>query len=282
MFLKKIILFCISILIGLTGTINASANGNSQDNYKIAIQKLYYSGLIVGYDDLDWFYRQFNVFIVRGEVAALCSNILNLKKEYYEDCVFNDCHEHWAKQYLNGLYEKNIIKGYSDGTFKPSDNISEYDAIVMLIRTLGYEEAAIENGGYPTGYFKTAENLGLLKNTKITTEENNQLKYGEYFLLLINALETKMHGKEDWYLWDECGKNNRYIKVIAKADEIVKDKSNVNDELVDYLKVTIDEKEEKYQLFFEHDLSEFAGKNVIMWYSKDFNDTKYLIDIILP
>ena len=285
MFLKKIILFFVSILIGLTNIMSVSANGDESAflKYKNADDKLQRMEIIINTYDIEGYFRDKydEANLTRDVFVVVATRILSTMEPVQSvENVFTD--DNWSKDYLIAAYKLGLINGYPDSTFRPEDKIMEYDAVVILIRALGYEEATIENGGYPTGYFKTAEALGLLKNTKITADANNQLKYGEYFLLLINAMETKMHGKEDWYLWDEYSKNNNYTKVIAKALEIIKEKSNVNDELVDYLKVTIDGKEEKILLFNEYDLSDFLGKNVILWYSGDLSENKFLIDIILP
>ncbi|BDH60586.1 hypothetical protein MTP04_07160 [Lysinibacillus sp. PLM2] len=47
--------------------------------------------------------------------------------------------DHWAKEMIQALVEKNIIKGYSDGTFRPNEPITRQHVAVILARTLEFE-----------------------------------------------------------------------------------------------------------------------------------------------
>lgn len=51
---------------------------------------------------------------------------------------FNDINEHWAKNHIEDLYEKDVIKGYEDGTFRPENNVTRIEFMVMLCRSLKY------------------------------------------------------------------------------------------------------------------------------------------------
>src|SRR5690554_2398361 len=46
---------------------------------------------------------------------------------------YSDINNHWAKEYIIRLIEKNIISGYSDGTFRPDNNITvaEFTKLVL-------------------------------------------------------------------------------------------------------------------------------------------------------
>ncbi|MFS1518676.1 S-layer homology domain-containing protein [Bacillus sp. SCS-151] len=43
----------------------------------------------------------------------------------------------WAKNEIEFLSDKNIIKGFSDGTFKPNDEVKRVQTAIMIVRALG-------------------------------------------------------------------------------------------------------------------------------------------------
>ncbi len=61
--------------------------------------------------------------------------------------------DHWAAGYIAWGVASNIINGVGDNKFDPDASVKFQDAVVMILRALGYERIAqrAENGGYPTG-----------------------------------------------------------------------------------------------------------------------------------
>ena len=53
--------------------------------------------------------------------------------------VFTDTAGYWGKSYVDFMYTSGITTGYSDGTFRPNDNISRAQFSVMLYRYLGLD-----------------------------------------------------------------------------------------------------------------------------------------------
>lgn len=59
---------------------------------------------------------------------------------------FNDLANYkWAAEYIGSLASKGIVNGYSDGSFKPGDNVKRCDFVVMLSRALGLENNGADN-----------------------------------------------------------------------------------------------------------------------------------------
>jgi hypothetical protein len=48
----------------------------------------------------------------------------------------------WAEEYIENMVQRGLLKGYTDGTFKPDNPISKLEAIILASRILGvtYEE----------------------------------------------------------------------------------------------------------------------------------------------
>ena len=55
--------------------------------------------------------------------------------------VFTDTKDYWAATYVDYLYTSGITTGYSDGTFRPNQNITRAQFAVMLYRYLGLDES---------------------------------------------------------------------------------------------------------------------------------------------
>jgi SpoIID/LytB domain protein len=63
-----------------------------------------------------------------------------LVKEYENYVSFKDVTDaHWAQTYVNELFQKKIISGYSDGTFRPNNAVTKAQFSKIIINSLGYE-----------------------------------------------------------------------------------------------------------------------------------------------
>ena len=119
----------------------------------------------------------------------------------------------WAVDSINEMADMSIIKGYNDGTFRPSKAISKLEGLVLISRILGsndtenetFIEQAIENygsliDGYDLGFGDREIAYLLLKGVISTDEldgyisEDNRdfgLKRYEIAILLTKALDAE-------------------------------------------------------------------------------------------
>lgn len=98
---------------------------------------------------------------------------------------FGDVKGNWAEEYISWCSEKNIIKGYEDGTFKPARNITNAEFAVMLSRAIEATPPAIVDVNYtdikPKDWFyaavrnlvgfKILENVGEFKTNEFITRD---------------------------------------------------------------------------------------------------------------
>ena len=68
---------------------------------------------------------------------------------YNMDHKFSDINDYWAATYVDFLYNANITTGYSDGTFRPNQNISRAQFAVMLYRYLKLDENKYADAALP-------------------------------------------------------------------------------------------------------------------------------------
>ena len=52
---------------------------------------------------------------------------------------FTDTANHWAKNDIEKAFEQGLLKGYSDGTFKPNKELTRVQAVSILVRALNLE-----------------------------------------------------------------------------------------------------------------------------------------------
>lgn len=102
--------------------------------------------------------------VTRGEFAKVISDIAML--EANGENLFNDVEDSYEyKDAVNAVNTRGIMKGDGNGLFNPASELKEIDAVVVILRLLGFEELAYYQGGYPTGYFNVLRNTKLAEGT---------------------------------------------------------------------------------------------------------------------
>ena len=71
--------------------------------------------------------------IIRGTASAIAEGF-NLKRK--DDFVFNDTKNHWAQADIEKVSKAGIMKGYSDGTFKPEKLITRAELATVIGRII--------------------------------------------------------------------------------------------------------------------------------------------------
>jgi len=111
--------------------------------------------------------------IIRADVALAIAKITNRTNDLaaMENLnLFTDLTGYnWAKGYINTLASDGIIKGITNTTYGPAENISYAELITMLIRSKGGAATEIENyGTWPNNYIQYAQMYNLLGDVVVT------------------------------------------------------------------------------------------------------------------
>jgi len=101
-----------------------------------AISYVTEKGIFNGYTDKT--YRPDN-YITRAELSVVLCKYINLKASGNNDLELKDIDGHWAKEYIMTLVSEGYIKGYPDGTFKPSNNVKRSECVAIINRILEIE-----------------------------------------------------------------------------------------------------------------------------------------------
>lgn len=122
-------------------------------------------------------------------------------KEIMALVKLHDIRGHWAEEILTEMNLTGLIKGYDDNEFKPSNVVKNVEALVMLVRGLGLEEQALEEGDadekqfrklpdWARGYVRVALDRELLTPEDLEKFNPNQgLKRAQLCAILAKALE---------------------------------------------------------------------------------------------
>ncbi len=179
------------------------ANDIEGTKYEEAIVKLEALNTIKGYEDGS--FKPENT-ITRAELATVITFVLGLQDaaELAKESPtrFSDVKAgEWYTGYINIAANENVIAGYPDGTFRPSENVSYSEAVTMLVNALGLKPVVDKSGGtWPSNYMSKAAQLGI---TKVLSSVNGSAKAirGDVFLM---AWETLLQDQ-----WGATGFNDQ-------------------------------------------------------------------------
>lgn len=238
--LKKLVsvIVTLSMLISSLAAVSVSAEygdiDSTNSHYK-AVKVLSGLGIVNGDDE-----GNFNPAsdIKRSEMVALICRAMGEESvaQSAGGSTFADVSaDHWAAGYIAWGVAGNIVNGVGDNKFDPDASVKFQDAVVMILRALGYERIAqrSENGGYPTGYLKVASQKGLLASANFdgakaaTREVIAQLIYNALTTPLVDVSYYAANPADDEYtIYD--GKNNNDLRtLLTYTNEIYKVKASV-------------------------------------------------------
>ena len=112
--------------------------------------------------------------ITRAEVAAIVyrlytADVADKQASLYATYnKFNDMGAaKWAAGYVGYCANAALVKGYDAKTFAPSDKVTGYQALAMILRAVGYDKNGEFTGAdWQLHVAQTAQQLGILKNVK--------------------------------------------------------------------------------------------------------------------
>lgn len=157
----------------------------AEDKYAEAIGTLSNLGVLNGYEDGTF---KADKEIKRSEFAKVVVEALGLTTSAASTAPFSDVAAgKWYTPYVALAAELNVVNGYGDGTFRPDQTITDTQAIVMVVRALGYTDEYF--GGYNAAkYISQATALGLMKDVKAGTGASVR---GNVAQLVFNALDVR-------------------------------------------------------------------------------------------
>ena len=179
--MKKLLAMVLALVMTLSLAVSANAfkdDKSISDDYAEAAAVLNGMGVFKGYEDGS-FKPEGN--ITRAEVATIIYRIYtadvakNDKSGLYATYnKFSDmAGAGWAQGYIGYCANASLVKGYPDGTFKPSGKVTGYEVLAMILRAVGYDKNNEFSGAdWALHVAQTAQQLGVLDNVAKTTDLN--------------------------------------------------------------------------------------------------------------
>lgn len=129
---------------------------------------------------------------------------------------FSDIENHWAKNEIIKLTDEGILSGYSDGTFRPSNNVTVAETITMMVNAGKYELVRKGDKIWPDFYIETALKEELVKKDEF---DNYDRQITRYELARIVARYVDVNEVSNW----RCSLKdveNSYKEEIGKLEKI--------------------------------------------------------------
>lgn len=176
--MKKVLCLALVLLMGFS----VLASGNLEDLSRYGIMQGDPDGAMRLEDE-----------VTRAEMVKIILSAQNLGDYAKEQThtKFEDVSiAYWASGYIHAAWQQGIIHGKSETVFAPEDAVTNEEAVKMLVTLLGYSQKAESMGGYPYGYMKMAEELGLLEGLNLTGTQN--ALRGDIAALVSTALDIPL------------------------------------------------------------------------------------------
>ena len=178
--MKKLLAMVLALVMTLSLAVSANAfkdDKSISDDYAEAVAVLNGMGVFKGYEDGSF---QPKGNITRAEVSAIVyrvytQDVKDAKASMYATYnKFSDmAGAGWAQGYIGYCANASLVKGYPDGTFKPSGKVTGYEVLAMILRAVGYDKNNEFSGAdWALHVAQTAQQLGVLDRVAKTTDLN--------------------------------------------------------------------------------------------------------------
>ena len=127
----------------------------------------------------------------------------------FNKAIFKDIKDHWAKNYIEALYRKGIVKGRDDGIFAPNERLTRAEFIKIALKAAGIEVSNADDirkapfrdsplDAWFTPYLAKAKELELIKGYKDNSFMPSKLiNRAEAIKILISAFKFDLAPKKD-------------------------------------------------------------------------------------
>ena len=170
----------------VSGIFEFEIQGSADISSLLAVE-LTKMGILNGDHDGD---LKFEEKLKRREVAHIITRIMKMTNVEIKNS-FSDVSTGIEEYYNIGTVQSlGIMIGDENKLFNPENNITSDELVKVLVCLLGYEPLATQKGGYPDGYIKVANEIGLINSKyipaiELTTAQSAEMIYTSLSLPLM-------------------------------------------------------------------------------------------------
>lgn len=292
---KRIISVIVAFAMMLTMALPVmAANGFSDvpltHQYYTAITNLTSEGILNGMGD--------GIFQPEGPVTraqftkivcyALSMGDLQYSEE--ERSIFKDVvPSHWAANNILTAYKRGIVNGLGDNLFGPENGVRYEDAVIMVMRALGYSDKEAdryrgEQGAYYAGYMSLASSKKLLKGIK-DAKIGEVMTRGAIAQLVDNMLDVEqiVDGESQGSIRDEIGTSNKIEgQVVAAYNLSIYDTGYVNNCNKHEIALETSSGEVLFDIYgYDVDIYDILGRSVTIYYEEEVGASDIVTNIAL-
>lgn len=163
-------------------------------------EDLLQKGIVSGYPDKT---LRPNAPITRAEAAVMVMKAagFEISNNTALICTDKDTVPDWAKAYVATAMYKGVVKGYEDGSFRPSNRLTRQETVVLVLRAFGIEEAQDKSlsfadsntiPAWSAGYIKKAVELGIIKGYSDNTfGPTREITRAEVVTIISKCMQLK-------------------------------------------------------------------------------------------
>lgn len=216
--IKKITAFC--LILSLCFTIIGTMPVFAAAKQKAEIQLLNDLGIIDSSDETGLIPKGYT----RGDFAKSLHKMMNVEpllSMVEENAVLAaDIENNKNYDYIVSAIYLGYMEIDSDNKFRPSDAITQTDALKAIIKALGYNEVVLHQGGREQDYLAWGMKLDILDSVKIGNPD--KLTSKEVAQMLANAMSVRFFSTDGIDMGDECffsqwGLNACYGRIYANS-----------------------------------------------------------------
>ncbi len=166
---------CFGAVVSFADEADSAEKDWADKEYTEAVESLMSEGIITG--DVDGLFHP-DDNLTRAQACKIVIATVGVSEEMLTSSAalsqgkFSDLSKaKWAAPYIGYAAAAGIIKGYEDGSFRPSNNVTVAELCAMLVRAAGAEDKV--SGSWPTNYVNAASDLGLFDGTGLVDQEGN-------------------------------------------------------------------------------------------------------------
>ncbi len=176
--MKKILCIVLSFVILASTCYAQTADDAARDLAKYGIMSGFPDGTFRLEED-----------VTRAQIVKMVMTALEKVDFDGSGVLFPDVsQEHWAKDFIEYSVFEGIINGFPDGTFRPENSVTKYQAIKMVICMLGHNKLNSKPLEYPKGYVDAALDSGLITLNEVGNQDTTASR-GFIAQLISRALD---------------------------------------------------------------------------------------------
>lgn len=135
--------------------------------------------------------KEYHETVTRAELAEILMRVTkNENFTGYEHLNFDDVTDEETQKYASAVVGLGIMSETGENMFSPEREVLGSEAVTAVVRLLGYEIYAQQNGGYPIGYIDMAQKLDILSKSDVGM--NYPITYRSLINIIIKASEADM------------------------------------------------------------------------------------------